>query len=204
MSWARLFLIVFVLAATGCASQRTHADSIEANPKETVVLIHGLGGSPWTLSTLEGSLEEDGYRAVSFAYSAREESLEEISARFKSFIEKSVKSPRYHLVGFSLGNVVIRDAMKKGLPKGLARAVMIAPPNKAVGLAKSFKNCCLYSWIAGESGQKLADPAFYKDLPIPNVEFGVIAGDCGTCLSYDEANDGIVPVKATKLEGMKD
>lgn len=204
MSRTGLFFLAALLVASGCASQSKHSDLVERPGKETVVLIHGLAGSPWTLSTLEGALEDDGYHAVSFAYSARKESLDAISARFRSFIKTSVKSRPYHLVAFSLGNIVLRDALKTGLPEGLGRAVMIAPPNKAVGLAQSYRDCCLYSWIAGERGQKLADSSYYKTLPIPKIEFGVIAGDCGTCLSYEEANDGIVPVEATKLKGMKD
>lgn len=199
-----IVLLSLLVLLLGCSTTSKRADSVNSADQETVVLIHGLAGSPWTLSTLESALEDDGYRTLSFAYSAKDESLRSISSRFQDFVKDSVKTRRYHLVGFSLGNIVIRASMKDGLRSGLGRAVMIAPPNRSVGLARQFKDCCIYSWIAGEAGQKLADKSFYESLPTPTVEFGVIAGDCGTCLSYDKANDGIVPVEATKLAGMKD
>ena len=58
--------------------------------------------------------------------------------------------------------------------------------------------------MTGDSGQKLSSEAFYKSLPVPKVEFGVIAGDRGQRLTFKEPNDGIVTVASTKLPEMKD
>jgi hypothetical protein len=41
-------------------------------------------------------------------------------------------------------------------------------------------------------------------LPVPTVEFGIIAGRKGQSISFEEPNDGVVLVESTKLEGMSD
>ena len=81
---------------------------------------------------------------------------------------------------------------------------MLAPPNHPAHLAKRFKKNLLYRWITGESGQKLSEEEFYAALPVPAVEFGIIAGDKGQKLTFSEPNDGLVPVEGAKLEGMSD
>lgn len=81
---------------------------------------------------------------------------------------------------------------------------MIAPPNRSAMLAKAFKDFMPYKWLMGDSGQKLSQDAFYEDLPVPTVEFGVIAGDRGSSLLSEKPNDVIVLVEATRLKGMSD
>ena len=62
----------------------------------------------------------------------------------------------------------------------------------------------IYRLFTGDSGQKLSEEAFYAELPVPGVDFGVIAGNKGQKISFSEPNDGLVAVEETKLEGMKD
>ena len=81
---------------------------------------------------------------------------------------------------------------------------MLAPPNRPAHLAKRLKKNLIYRWITGDSGQKLSEEEFYDDLPVPKVEYGVIAGDKGQEVTFSEPNDGIVTVESTKLEGMND
>jgi hypothetical protein len=71
-------------------------------------------------------------------------------------------------------------------------------------LATHFKKNLLYRWLAGDSGQKLSEGIFYRDLPVPTVPFGILAGDKGQSLTFSEPNDGLVAVKSTELEGMND
>ena len=56
---------------------------------------------------------------------------------------------------------------------------------------------------SGESGQQLASDEFYRSLPVPTAEFGVIAGDRGQSITFKEPNDGVITVESTKLDGMK-
>ena len=57
---------------------------------------------------------------------------------------------------------------------------------------------------SGDSGQKLADPGFYESLPIPTVEFGILAGDKGHRIGFDTPNDGVLEVETTRLAGASD
>ena len=139
-----------------------------------------------------------------FPYNQASRSLNEISSRLIAFVRENVETSRYHLIGHSLGNVIIRDAFKKGYPPGLGRIVMLAPPNRPAHLSKGLKENLLYRWITGDSGQKLSEEDFYRTLPVPEVEFGVIAGDKGQRLTFAEPNDGVVKVQATRLDGMSD
>jgi len=171
---------------------------------EVVFLLHGMARSRLAMTTISRRFKKVGYRTVNFPYSPPLQTLDEISDRLLLSIAQNTGGKRYHLIGHSLGNIVIRNAFKKGYPPGLGRIVMLAPPNRPAKLARTFRNFFLYRWLMGDSGQKLADDAFYETLPIPTAEFGVIAGTKGTTLLSQTPNDGVVLVEATKLKGMKD
>jgi len=130
--------------------------------------------------------------------------MDEISVDLVAYIQKNVKTERYHLIGHSLGNIIARNTFKIGYPPGLGRIVMLAPPNQQPHLAKVFRNFWPYQWLFRDCGQKLASDEFYKNLPVPSVEFGVIAGDRGQPFTFYEPNDFIVSVESTKLNGMKE
>lgn len=145
-----------------------------------------------------------GFQTANFPYNQASSSLTEISGRLVDFIQKKVKTSRYHLIGHSLGNVIIRNAFKRRYPPGLGRIVMLAPPNRPAHLAKRLKKNLLYRWLMGDSGQKLSEEDFFRNLPVPGVEFGVIAGDKGQRLTFAGPNDGLLKVETTKLDGMTD
>ncbi|NOY82143.1 MAG: hypothetical protein GXP31_14190 [Kiritimatiellaeota bacterium] len=173
-------------------------------PGETVVLVHGLGRTRASMLVLSKRLQTAGYKTMNFPYNQARSSLDELSDRLADFIRENVTTSKYHLIGHSLGNIIIRNAFRNGFPPGLGRIVMLAPPNRPAHLARKLRQNLLYRWLAGESGQKLSDEEFYRNLPAPTVEFGVIAGDKGQSLTFSEPNDGVVKVEATKLEGMAD
>jgi len=170
---------------------------------ETVVILHGMGRTRVSMMILAERFKNAGYETHNFPYGEKDSSLDEISDALAVFLEKNVQTPRYHFVAHSLGNVIIRNALRKSLRPGLGRIVMLAPPNRPARLAKLLKESHFYRWLVGDSGQKLAEDEFYRTLPVPPVEFGIIAGDKGQRLSFDEPNDGIVDVEGTKLAGMK-
>lgn len=171
---------------------------------QTVVLLHGMGRTRLSLWVLEKRLQRAGYVTLNFPYSARGTTLDELSDSLRQFVDDNVTTPRYHFVAHSLGNIIIRNGFKKSYRPGLGRLVMLAPPNHPADLAKRLKDNPVYAWLNEDSGQKLASEEFYRTLPTPPVQFGVIAGDRGQSLTFDEPNDGVVTVAGTKLEGMKD
>lgn len=192
----RLLLGLSLLAASPAAAQE--------RPKETVVLLHGMGRTRVSMAVLQKRFSDAGYETLNFPYGQTRSSLDELSGSLAAFLDKKVATPRYHLVGHSLGNIIVRHAMRKPLRPGLGRVVMLAPPNRPARLAKLLRDNGLYRALMDDSGRKLGDDAFYATLPAPSVEFGVIAGDKGQSATFSEPNDGLVEVEGTKLEGMAD
>ncbi|MFP6899831.1 MAG: hypothetical protein VCA36_02740 [Opitutales bacterium] len=185
-------------------SKHPRSDASPVVEEETVVLLHGMGRTRVSMLVLSKRFKDAGYQTVNFPYNQASRSLDEISGELIEFMQGKVKTPRYHLIAHSLGSVIIRDAFRKEYPPGLGRIVMIAPPNRPAHLAQRLKKNVLYRWLTGESGQKLSEEDFYRDLPVPEAEFGVIAGDKGQKVTFSEPNDGLVTVESTKLEGMSD
>ena len=209
MKHAPVFLLTFILLS-GCVTGNNPVtkpdllDEIVVKKDATIVLLHGQRRTRLSMVVLGKRFRSAGYQTLNFPYNQTIHSLDEISGQLVEFIGQKVKTSDYHLIGHSLGNVIIRNAFRKDYPDGLGKIVMLAPPNQPAHLAKCFKNNLIYRVFTGDSGQKLSEEKFYRDLPIPRVPFGVIAGDKGQRLTFSEPNDGVVTVESTKLEGMAD
>lgn len=173
-------------------------------PAETVVLLHGLGRSRASLWPLGRRLRQAGFQVRNFPYAPAFHRFDTLVASLHDFIVERVSTPCYHLVGHSLGNILIRARFRVGYPSGLGRIVMLAPPNQPPDLARRLKSCPPFQLWSGESGRLLASEDFYATLPIPTVPFGVIAGNKGQRITFDEPNDGIITVESTCLDGMAD
>jgi hypothetical protein len=173
------------------------------NP-EAVVLLHGMGRSWISMALLGHRLKRRGYETHLFGYRPRRPTLDELSGALRSFVSVRVRAPVYHFIGHSLGNVIVRHGFREGFRPGLGRIVMLSPPNRPARLAGTLRANRLFRFWTGDSGQKLGDAEFYRSLPVPPVEFGVIVGDRGHRFGFDEPNDGVVSVEGAKLEGMAD
>ncbi len=201
--------LITLVALLGACAGAVAADDAAANAAktarqdQTVVLLHGMGRGRASLWVLETRLKTAGFRTVSFPYVTHARSLDQLSDDLIKFIKENVKTPSYCIIGHSLGNIIVRNSFHKEMPPGLKRIVMLAPPNRPADLARVFKDNPVYRWFTGESGQQLASDEFYKNLPVPAVEFGVIAGDRGQSVTFKEPNDGVITVESTKLDGMK-
>ena len=149
-------------------------------------------------------LQEAGFATCNFPYAPTFHRFDTIVSKLHDFIVAEVKTPRYHLVGHSLGNIIIRAGFRHAYPTELGRIVMVAPPNHPPKLARNLRCFPPYRIWGGDSGQQLASKAFYDTLPTPDVPFGVIAGNMGQGLTFKEPNDGIVTVESTRLCGMAD
>jgi predicted alpha/beta hydrolase family esterase len=171
---------------------------------QAVVLLHGMGRSFLSMVLLGHRLKRRGYETHLFGYRPRRPTLDDLSRTLRSYVHERVRAPLYHLIGHSLGNIIVRNALREGFRPGLGRIVMLAPPNRPARLAGNLRENRVFRFWTGDSGQKLADPEFYRELPVPPVEFGVIAGDRGHRIGFDEPNDGVVSVESTRLEGMAD
>jgi pimeloyl-ACP methyl ester carboxylesterase len=166
-----------------------------------VFLLHGMGRSPASLALLEWRLARAGMRTSQFGYRVTQHDLAQIGARFGAHVRRVATGP-YAIVGHSLGNVIARIASPT-LPEGLAGVVMLAPPNRSPRLARRFHRLPIYDALFRDAGQRLADPAFFEQLPVPAVPTLIFAGSVGpraAWLPFEGAmSDSVVAVDETTL-----
>ena len=180
-----------------------------APAEEIVVLLHGIANIPLSMKYLENSLEKEGYKVHNLGYPSTDVPIEEAAGRIREKVMAIGGFERIHFVGHSMGNLLIRLVLEEN-PPGLGRVVMIAPPNQGSFMAQRLEELDIYRWIFGPAGQQLPadNSAFFKNLPIPNCEFGIIAGGRGTEDGYNPLlegdDDGTVRVEETKLSGAAD
>ncbi len=198
-----LYFCLPVYATEPASTSEIIGNSSEKN-EHTVILLQGMGRGRASLWVLDTRLQQAGYPILNFPYSASRNTIDGLGEQLCRFIRDNIETERYHIIAHSLGNVIVRAAFRFGYPAGLGRIVMLAPPNEPADLARALRDNQIYRWFTGESGQQLASDAFYAQLPVPDVEFGVIAGDRGQSFILKEPNDGVISVENTKLAGMKD
>lgn len=167
-----------------------------------VILIHGMGRTPRSMSLLGLRMKHAGFPSHSFGYDVRRTPLHEIADQFAAFVTRHVEPEEpFGILTHSLGGVVTRLASPQ-LPQGLQRIVMLAPPNSPPRLASLVHRYATtpYRFLFRDAGQQLLDASFYAGLPIPAARMLVIAGDSGPRAPFQGApNDAVVAVEETRL-----
>jgi pimeloyl-ACP methyl ester carboxylesterase len=169
---------------------------------ETVVLLHGIWMPTWVMSVLARRLRRYGYRTVVFGYPSLTQSLENNAEQLAGCIREQ-GAATVHLVGHSLGGLVILQALQKhpGLVTG--RIVLLGSPVRGSVVARRLNCYRGLRWILGRSAHRclLGDgPGWNGHLPL-----GVIAGTLSVGIGriiggLAGENDGMVTVAETHLE----
>ena len=186
-----------VLLALGLGGCSATGDSNPPEPRETVLLLHGLGRTRHSMSPVTKALQRGGYDAREWPYNSLFSSFHTHADRLKVELLRLDRDPtvsRVHLVGHSLGGIIARAALQDELPKKIGRLVLIAPPNRGSPLAAK-----LAPWLGGliEPFRELSHErgSAVRQLKRPDgVEIGIIAGSV----------DGKVPVAFTHLDDETD
>jgi triacylglycerol lipase len=159
---------------------------------ELVVLVHGMGRSPFSMRALERHLTEAGYEVLNWGYSSTCCSIAELGAELQDDLEAHTAAAprRVHFVGHSLGNIIIRWALTHDHPPPtVGRVVMLAPPNQGAHSADRFAP--LVGWALKpirELGTDRSSTA--RSIPrVTGVPIAIIAGQY----------DGKVSVAETQL-----
>lgn len=168
-----------------------------------VILVHGLGRSPWSMARLARNLRRAGHAPETIGYIAAVEPFEQIRARVRERLFANARDGMYAAVGHSLGGLLLRAALADfpadvPLPKLL---VTLGSPTRPPRLARRLRDLWLYRRLAGECGQLLADADFLASLHVPPVHYTAIAGTRGWPSNVGpfgaELNDGVVAVDET-------
>lgn len=185
--------------------------SAAKHKSDYVVILHGIARSSNHMKKLASYLEGNGFNVINLNYPSTTHKIEQLTEIINREIATKVKKDKkLHLVGYSMGGLIVRVLIHKYRYKNLGRVVQLAPPNHGSEVADFVKNFWLYKKIYGPAGQQLiTDQEAIKHLfGEVNYELGIIAGNASidpiSSAIIPGSNDGKVAVERTKLEGMKD
>lgn len=179
---------------------------------QVVILVHGLWTPAVVFSLHSHWLESRGYCALNFAYSSVRATLSQNVADLQRFIAASGAAD-IHLVGHSLGGLVILDLLAQAREPRLRRVVLLGTPCLGSHCARRLAGVAGFPALLGRSiGEWLSrdpDLAVAPHLPVEVGEVGVLAGTRGVGLGrlvpgLACPNDGVVAVAETRLPGATD
>jgi pimeloyl-ACP methyl ester carboxylesterase len=173
----------------------------------SVVTVHGLWMRGAAMAALHRRLAPRGFHLEHFSYPSVMGSLSACAAALAEFVD-GVRGDTVHLVGHSLGGVLICAMLEARLPARIGRVVCLGSP-----LTGSRTAARLARWPGGERliGRCLADVNACGGFRAwrAGVEVGSIAGriplGVGRLLGpFPEPNDGTVAVAETIIAGLAD
>lgn len=176
--------------------------------RETVVLLHGLGRSRFSMSVLGRFLKNNGFAVFNFGYPSRSASVgDQADSLLRALTARFTSDAQLSFVTHSLGSIVVHHFASQHFDKFvLKRAVMLGPPNQGAQMARLVGKVGLIRSIIGPA---LRDVQTAVVRPASDkLEIGVIAGGGrgarGISPLITGDNDAIVSVEETKIAGMRD
>lgn len=176
----------------------------------SVVLLHGLGRTGASMSSLAGFLHAAGMETVVINYPSRGDHLKALADGVAAEIAERARSDSpLSFVTHSMGGIVLRQMVADGLVR-VHRAVMLAPPNHGSEVVNVLRHVPSVTSLMGPAFLQLAagtdgSSAWINGLPMADFEVGVIAGRRWTPFFsplLPAAGDGKVTISATHVEGM--
>ncbi|MBL1178566.1 esterase/lipase family protein [Pantanalinema sp. GBBB05] len=168
-----------------------------------VLLIHGLGRSPFSLVQLEQQLQLAGHLPEHFGYAAFMESYDRIVERLQLHLKALAQQGTYGVVAHSLGGLLVRSALGLANIAPPAHIIMLGTPNQPPRLAAHAWRLLPFQWFSGQCGFNLTCHNFYAAMPPLQTPYTIVAGTSGPrgVLSPFgmELNDGIVALSETRL-----
>ncbi len=194
------------------AAFQSFRQELELKPESNhwVFLLHGLFRGKDSVEPLRSDLAEAGYEAQTVNYPSTRRSIDEHAEQLATVIKRADEADTVSFVTQSLGGIVVRRLFAETEWRedvNLGRIVMVAPPNRGSQVAEALKDFFPFQVLAGESGEKLTEKKV-SQLPIPDVEIGIIAGQLGDEQGWNPLitgrGDGTISVATTRLENAQD
>jgi len=187
-------------------NRAVHRESEPQSAPDTVVLLHGLWMSGWAMVRQRRWLAECGYGVDLFRYATVRPALDD-NARALAAHVRALRGARLHLVGHSLGGLVILRMLALAPDVRLGRVVLLGSPVRGSGVARTLQRVRLGRAILGRSLPAWDDGV--HALPRWPCPVGMIAGrvafGAGLLLKSDLGpNDGTVAVAETELPSFDD
>ena len=183
--------------------------------KPLVVLLHGIKRSHIDMLVLENRLKKEGYDTLNIQYPSTKHNIDYLSDYVYGKISEDA---RYHstnsinFIAHSMGGLVTRHVIHKHRPQNLGKVVMLGTPNKGSEMADFLSDNSILSrafkLLFGPAGHELRTDQERIDGGIIDYTLGVIASDISLNpigkRVFGEANDTLVSIESTKIEGMTD
>jgi len=170
------------------------------------VLVHGLWVHGLAMELQRLALARAGYRALAYSYRSMRLSLTENAGRLALYA-CSLRAPRVHFVGHSLGGLVILKMLEREREAG-GRVVLEGVPYGGSRAAQALARLEIGASLLGRSMREWLESERPADFA--RFEIGVIAGSLGLGLGrliewdLPQPNDGVVAVEETRVPGMRD
>ncbi len=181
--------------------------------REGVVLLHGIGRTHRSMRGIARACQAAGFATLNIDYPSRKGTIEDhamqVAATILTF---ATRFERVHLVGFSMGALVIRDFLVHYRPSNLGRVVMIAPPLGGSPVADWLAGHRYFAryantWWGPALGELTETCQRARGMPEIDYPLGVIAG-VGHMpgplnrLFGQRAHDGLVALEDTRMAGL--
>ena len=172
--------------------------------REAVILVHGLWLGRWAMQGLRLLLSRRGYAAHALDYRSLAQGLDQHASRLAACVAGRGE-PVIHLVGHSLGGLVILRCLRNHGEQRIGRIVLLGTPAHACMAAQRLENMAAGERLLGASRD------IWRSLPEvfrPRRELGVIAGSRPwglgrLVLHLPGTNDGVVRLEETEVPGMR-
>ena len=171
---------------------------------EAVVLIHGLWMTGREMRVLGGRLEESGFRVRYFRYRSWRGGLAQAADALREFVE-ATEGERVHLVGHSLGGVVIAKMLEEAPLSRPGRVAMLGSPMGGSAAARIVSRRRVGRWLVGG----VIREGIVEHAPTwpGGRDLLVVAGDLplgsGLLLGLRKPHDGVIRVEETRVEGAR-
>ena len=179
---------------------------MNAHPREAVLLLHGAWMNSLVMGYLAHALRREGFAAQTFGYRTIREPLDAHLARLANRIA-NLEAARVHLVGHSLGGVIVMRYLQRVADRRVRRAVLLGSPVSGCRAAAGFARLAGGELMMGQSLSVWREPV---DVEVDaRFEIGAIAGTRAFGLGavvtrLPKPNDGVVCLDETKFPALRD
>ena len=174
---------------------------------DTIVVLHGLWLKGTELGLLRSRLRTAGFDPQQFRYPSMAAGLDQNAAGLAAHLE-ALPGQTLHLLGHSLGGVVILRMLQRYAVERIGRVVCLGSPLQGSGAARVLANLPGGTRVLGKTMADLSHGGVV-DRWSGAQELGIIAGDFPLGLGQllggvPVPHDGTVAVQETRLEGATD